>query len=247
VRRFDGHRDQGCAHCALLVADLESFNQVAAYGLVSAERRGFAGHRAVVRAWLLRHLNETRPSHGSVRHFSWGWVSGIAAAALVCVALTIPIVLREGPSSSPLRVRDIAIAPLGFSAPPIVRGGRDLHRLWADAGAAYQEGHHARAAHLFAQIATGDSAQHDALLYQGVSLVLDGRSAEARPVLQQAHRRSLEVGSAGIVAEFWLGVAQIESGDPDGARVRLSRVSDSGAAEAATARDLLRALGPTAP
>lgn len=87
--------------------------------------------------------------------------------------------------------------------------------LWREAVAAYRGGRYADSASLFARL-DGDpdrTGLHDARLYRGVSLLLDGRAGEARDVLETAKGLAEEIGRLATTEEFYLGLAALAEND----------------------------------
>jgi len=237
---FEGHQLAGCSSCALLAADLSVFGGVMAGGVIETERREFEMTAPLVKAQLrqaLAKMDEV-PVSKTLLGFSWNWnmVTGLAGAAMLAVVLTVSF-FTGGPENF-FDLPDgstIAVQPLEYSG-VVTRGAGD--QAWQ----AYADGNYAEAARLLAQVEQQDPANHDAVLHQGISLLMIGERRQAVEVLQRSLALAEQSGSRGILDNWYLGQAALGTGDIELATEKLRVVREAEgvfAGYAAQAADLL--------
>lgn len=160
-------------------------------------------------------------------------------AAVVLVWLAVVAVIFSGRDT----VFSISL-PDGTDYPvrAITFDAAERDDLWRLAGSRYREGDYEAAAELFEALEAGAdlAARHEATLFRGISLLMDGRPAEARAALEKARHLADEVGVLGDAGEFYLGLAALAEDDLDTA-MRLFEETRGGPFEQDT-RVLLAAL-----
>jgi hypothetical protein len=130
-------------------------------------------------------------------------------------------------------------------ARPVVRQAAGLDKQWQEAGAAYQTGDYARSARLFLAIEDAEGREperHDAALFRGIALLMDGRHDEAAGVLGRASELAKKVGLPHAVDSFYIGVTAVARGELELARRALGEALDGPFDR--DARSLLSSLAP---
>jgi len=237
---FERHVDEGCTECAMLAADLETFRAVVEGGPLETERRESDRQAEMLRARLRREAGKQRLSQRPRRAFAgWGWA--IAAASVMVAAMGLWLVIGPGGGDT-IRLPGggiVELTPKPYSAPVTLRGEAGLERLWRDAGRAYEEGRFAEAARLFGEIEGRAPRQVDAPLYRGVSLLLDGRTAEAHEALARARSIAVEEDLPAASILWYQALALLRDGDAAGARPLLEQARAAGGPYGELASELL--------
>lgn len=128
---------------------------------------------------------------------------------------------------------------------PVVRQAAGLDKQWQEAGAAYQTGNYTRSAQLFLAIEkseTREPEQHDAALFRGIALLMEGRHDEAAQVLGHALELARKVGLPHAVDSFYVGATAIARGELALAKTALAEALDGPFGR--DARSLLSSLVP---
>jgi len=224
-RAFEGHQLSGCSSCALLAADVSVFGGVMDGGVIETERREFELTAPLVKAQLRQAL--ARMDEVSVRKtafgFSWNWnvVTSLAGAALLALVLIVGFTTGEPPHIFDIPGGSaIAVQPLEYSG-VVTRGVGD--QAWQ----AYADGNYAEAARLLAQVEQQDPANHDAILHQGISLLMIGEGQQAVEVLERSLALAEQGGSRGILDNWYLGQAALGTGDIELATEKLRVVREA--------------------
>ncbi|MCP3981081.1 MAG: tetratricopeptide repeat protein [bacterium] len=151
------------------------------------------------------------------------WQTAISWVLLVAAALLAACTTHEAdrdPVSVDLPDGSAYAIPAFEFDRPAVRQAAGLDRKWQEAGAAYQAGDYRGSEQLFGEIRKTedrDPNRHDATLYQGISLLMQGREDEAQDVLTQAKGLAEESGLPGTVDSFYIGLTAIARDDADAA------------------------------
>lgn len=180
------------------------------------------------------------------RSFPWKSLAGLIVVAAVALVLVGTRLLDEQrPDGGTVSLPDgrvVTIRALEFARPDL-RNSEGMHKQWQEAGAAYQTGDYSRSARLFGEIESSSGAEpsrHDAALYRGISLVMNGRNQEADDALQRARESADQAGLGSTVDSYYLGVAALGRNDLPAARAAL-RLALGGPFDQ-QARDLLAGL-----
>lgn len=239
AQEFEQHLDGGCGECATLAADLEAFAAVVSGGVLETERRE-ADRQAELLGARLR-----RAARG--RQTTWGrrWPS--AAAAVLVVGVAAWLGLRDGGPADGLDIvlpggGSYVAAVKSFSAPPVLRGERNLEELWRSAGSAYERGRYERAQKLLAEILEQQPDSFDARVYRGVCLLALERVGEARAVLAEARTQAAEQELSTTSLAWFEGLAALADGDVRAASAALDEAAAGTGADAERARELIGRL-----
>lgn len=171
------------------------------------------------------------------------WIIGavVVAAGLASAWLLIPG--DEGRRVIELPNGDEFRVPAMEFRRVVLRQAAGLDKQWKEAGAAYQTGDYSNAQKMFGEIEASEKRvpeRHDAVLYRGIALVMEGRAAEAEQTLERARQLADELELTGGPDNFYLGVAALAQDDHERAQAALERVLDGAYAD--DARALLVAL-----
>ena len=218
-RALGDHVDAGCGRCALLLADARVFAE-AERGLTAGEGEAFDRQAEFVRARLRREARVAPPRSFGI------WT--VLAASLLLVAFGIWYFRGPGDDRGPLIVSfagadTIAVEPMPFSAPPLLRGEPAARETWKRAEQAYADRKWSRVARML----DGDDSV-DALLYRGVALLMMDESRRGLEALDAAWETTgAQELPRGAIA-WYRALALIDRGDEEQARAMLEVAAESG-------------------
>lgn len=250
LAEFDRHIEDGCSDCVTLAADLRVFRRVVEEGVLETERREDDRQAELLRARLAREANKTRysePRSATAGGLGWRWAS-VAAAALIVAALGW-LALRDGgvPGAIPIALPggETYLAQVKtFSAPPVLRGERNLEELWRSAETAYNGEDYGEAERALAEILEQRPESFDARVYRAVCLLAVERVGEARAELAEARELAEEQDFSTTSLAWFESLAALADGDTAASRVALEEAAAGAGTYAENARDLLARLSP---
>ncbi|MFN7965402.1 MAG: tetratricopeptide repeat protein [Acidobacteriota bacterium] len=230
LQQIEQHARQ-CGACALLMADVGTLRG-AADGVSEEEQRQFSARRPMLEARLKRSV---RP----VRRAAWWWTGVASAAAMVSLFLLLPHQQPRGVVM--LGDRAVEIDPLPYRAAPLLRGARDAN-AWESAATAYREGDYSTAGKQFEAISEREPDSVDAALYSGIAFFFDGRTAQAKRLLETASERAVKQEQPLDPIAYYQGVVALALGDNVEARRQLTIAAEGAAPWNERAQALLSQL-----